>query len=117
MTDLREYITSGLIEKYVLGLALPEEITEIEAMAIEHPEIELAISDFCTMLEKNAMANAITPPEIIKPELMATIDYMERLKKSQVFSKIDLNSHEKTLQNATQALRFNIVAKWLPRNE
>lgn len=79
MTDLREYITSGLIEKYVLGLALPEEITEIEAMAIEHPELELAISDFCTMLEKNAMANAIMPPEIIKPELMATIDYMERL--------------------------------------
>lgn len=49
--------------------------------------------------------------------LKSVFDYMERLKKSQVFSKINLNSHEKTLHNGTQALRFTIVAKWLPSNE
>lgn len=49
--------------------------------------------------------------------LKSVFDYMERLKKSQVFSKIDLNSHEKTLQNGIQVLRFTIVAKWLPNNE
>ena len=79
MTDLREYIASGMIEKYVLGLALPEEIIEIEALSTQHPEIQRAITEFCTLLEKNALANAINPPEIIRPELLATIDYMERL--------------------------------------
>lgn len=49
--------------------------------------------------------------------LKSVFDYMERLKKSQLFSKVDLNSHEKTLQNGTPTLRFNIVAKWLPSNE
>lgn len=49
--------------------------------------------------------------------LKSVLDYMARLKKSQAFSKIDLNSHEKTLQNGTQVLRFNIVAKWLPEHE
>lgn len=49
--------------------------------------------------------------------LKSVFDYIERLKKSRVFSKIDLNSHEKTLQNGIQVLRFNIVAKWLSNNE
>lgn len=49
--------------------------------------------------------------------LKSVFDYMERLKKSQAFSKIDLNGHEKMLQNGTQTLRFSIVAKWLTDNE
>lgn len=49
--------------------------------------------------------------------LKSVFDYMERLKKSQVFSKLDLNSHEKMMQNGTQDLKFSIAAKWLPNNE
>ncbi len=79
MTDLGEYIASGMIEKYVLGLALPDEIVEIEALSTQHPAIRTAITEFCILLERNAIANSITPPEIIKPELLATIDYIERL--------------------------------------
>ena len=49
--------------------------------------------------------------------LKSVFAYMERLKKNQVFSKIDLNSHEKTTQYGTQALKFTIVAKWSANNE
>ena len=79
MRDLKEYIASGIVERYVFEMALPEEISEIEALAKQHPEIQAAITDFCLLVEENALANAINPPEVIKPELMAIIDYMERL--------------------------------------
>lgn len=49
--------------------------------------------------------------------LKSVFNYMERLKKSQALSKIDLNSHEKMTQNGIQLLRFTIVAKWLSNNE
>ena len=49
--------------------------------------------------------------------LKSVFDYMERLKKSQVFSRVDLNNHEKMLQNGTQGLKFSVAAKWLPNNE
>ena len=79
MKDLKEYIASGIVERYVFEMALPEEISEIEALAKQHAEIQAAITNFCLLVEHNALANAINPPEVIKPELMATIDYMERL--------------------------------------
>jgi len=44
--------------------------------------------------------------------LPAAFGYITRLKKSQVFSKIELISHEKVMQNGVQALRFTITAKW-----
>lgn len=43
--------------------------------------------------------------------------YIERLKKSQVFSKVELNDHQKIMQSGVQALRFNIAAKWLTHHE
>lgn len=43
--------------------------------------------------------------------------YIERLKKSQEFSKVELNNHQKIMHSGVQALRFNITAKWLPHHE
>lgn len=106
MTDLREYMTSGIIEKYVLGLALPEEISEIEALSNQHPEIEAAITEFCLLVEKNAFANSIEPPEIIKPELLATIDFMERLEHGEPMTFPPLLS---------EASRIDDYAEWLNR--
>lgn len=104
MIDLREYIASGMIEKFVLGLALPEEINEIEALSSQHTEIQTAISEFCTLLEKNALANAINPPEIIKPELLATIDYMERLQNGEPMTFPPLLSETSKINDYTQWL-------------
>jgi len=44
--------------------------------------------------------------------LPTAFGYITRLKKSQVFSKIELIGHEKVIQNGVQALRFTITAKW-----
>lgn len=79
MMDISEYIESGIIESYVLGLAGPEEIEEVESFAILHPEVRQAIDTFSTSIEEQARANAITPDPLIKPMLMATIDFISRM--------------------------------------
>ncbi len=84
MIDISAYIESGIIEMYVLGIASPEECVEVENMAIKQTEVKAAIDAFGESLENFAMANPITPASTVKPFVMATIDYMDRLEKGEL---------------------------------
>ena len=64
--DITEYIQSGIIEQYVLGLATTEEAAELEQLRVEYPELNVAISDFEESLENHIRANAIEPPSHLK---------------------------------------------------
>lgn len=77
--NIKEYIESGVLEIYVLGLASKEETEEVEKMSIAHPEIKKEIAEISLALEKYAQQNNVAPHPAIKPLLMATIDYTERL--------------------------------------
>ncbi len=79
MKDIQAYIKLGVIEQYVLGLTTDEETAEIELLAPGEPMVAKAIDEFCQLLENYAFNNTIETPKTVKPFLMATIDYMERL--------------------------------------
>lgn len=64
--DIKEYIQSGIIEQYVLGLAAPEEAAQLEQLRVEYPELNEAISAFEESLEMHIRANAIAPPSHLK---------------------------------------------------
>ncbi|MBS1729484.1 MAG: anti-sigma factor [Bacteroidetes bacterium] len=63
--NIEEYIESGIIESYVLGIATPEETASVESLSTQYPEIKKAIKDFELQLEKNAFEHAVTPPKEI----------------------------------------------------
>ena len=44
--DIKNYIESGIIESYVLGIATAEEAAEVVTMANAHAEVRQAILDF-----------------------------------------------------------------------
>jgi anti-sigma-K factor RskA len=67
--NIQEYILSGIIESYVLGLASPEERAEFEHMCDAYPEVRTARNDFELSLERNALANAMEPPFHLKNEI------------------------------------------------
>ncbi|HEX5155534.1 MAG TPA: anti-sigma factor [Parafilimonas sp.] len=67
--DIKEYIQSGIIEQYVLGLANPEEVAELELLRNEYPELSEAISNFERIFEKTVRANQLQPPSFIKASL------------------------------------------------
>ncbi len=83
MLTSKEYIDSGILEQYVLGTASPDECKEVERMAAADMAIRMEIDSICETLETYAMKYAVEPSPVIKPFLMATIDYSERLKKGE----------------------------------
>jgi anti-sigma-K factor RskA len=69
--NIQEYISSGIIESYVLGLATPEEREAFEDNCRQYPELVEARIAFERSLESIVMENAITPPAGVKETLMA----------------------------------------------
>lgn len=64
--DIKEYIQSGIIEQYVLGLADAVEAAELEQLRNEYPELDEAILTFEKEFETYSLQNPVTPPVFIK---------------------------------------------------
>lgn len=79
MKNIKNYISSGIIEMYVLGLASEEEIKELMELSVTYTEIREEIDAVSDALMLYNKANVTVSPKV-KPFLMATIDYTERLK-------------------------------------
>jgi quercetin dioxygenase-like cupin family protein len=79
MNHVREFIESGILEMYVTGSISPAETLEVEQMAAVYPEIDDHLREISLTLENYALANAIQPHPTVKPFVMATIDYAERM--------------------------------------
>jgi mannose-6-phosphate isomerase-like protein (cupin superfamily) len=79
MTNINEYIASGILELYVLGVTTNEENEELESLLLIHPELKEELNIISETIEAYALENAISVDPTIKPFLLAKIDYTERL--------------------------------------
>lgn len=79
MNTMNDYIGSGLLELYVLGLCSEEEAATVKQLAQQHPEIEAEIRNIETALQLYAESQAAAPPDTARALLIATIDYTTRL--------------------------------------
>ncbi|WP_062542024.1 cupin domain-containing protein [Rufibacter tibetensis] len=86
MNPITDYIESGILELYVMDATTPEETQEVEQMASAHPEIRKEIDAIRQSIEAYALAHAVEPPSTLKPLVLATIDYMERMKNGEPVS-------------------------------
>ncbi len=84
MFSVSEYIETGILELYVLGIASDEERKEVERLILEHVEIREEIEQIKASIKDYAEAHKLEPNPVVKPFLMATIDYTERLKKGEL---------------------------------
>jgi anti-sigma-K factor RskA len=71
--NVQEYISSGIVESYVLGLADEKEKSEFEQMCLQFPEVLVARTAFELALENQAVENAITPLADIKNKIFEQI--------------------------------------------
>lgn len=72
--NTEEYISSGIIETYVLGLAGEEEARELEELCLQYAEIKAAVRETEASMEHYAQLNAITPPERVKDQIWTAIE-------------------------------------------
>jgi anti-sigma-K factor RskA len=71
--NTQEYISSGIVESYVLGLASDEEAREFDSMCAQYPEVLEARNSFELAIEKQAMLHAIAPAASLKNKIFETI--------------------------------------------
>lgn len=64
--NIHQYIGTGIIESYALGLATPEEATRFEHLLPDFPELKIALTEFEQRLEAFSRDNEIPPPPGLK---------------------------------------------------
>lgn len=70
--NVKEYISSGILEAYVLGELSEKESQEVLSIADKHPEVRAEIDLIEEGLEKMAFKTAIKPPSAVKDKLFGT---------------------------------------------
>jgi anti-sigma-K factor RskA len=68
--NIQEYISSGIVESYVLGLADEAERAQFEQMCTQHTEVLAARDAFELSLEQHAMAAAVAPPARVREAVL-----------------------------------------------
>lgn len=69
--NIQEYISGGIVESYVLGLASKEEAMEFEKLCSQYPELVQARDAFEIALESQAIAGAMEPPADLKAAILS----------------------------------------------
>lgn len=88
--NVKEYISSGIIESYVMGLASETERQEFEANCVQYAEIAEARTAFEVVLEEQLLNDAVAVPGFLKGQIE------EKLKSSSVESALAESQEERT---------------------
>ena len=71
--NIQDYISSGILETYLLGLAGEEEARELEQLCLKYPEVKAALAEAEAMMENYAQLHAITPPAAAKEQIWSAL--------------------------------------------
>ena len=113
MNSMNEYIASGILELYVSGIATAEETALVEELSLLHPEIRAEIEKISGALNNYAKQNAVEPDPLIKPFVMAAIDYGERIKNGEPISFPPLLSQNAVIADYRQWLNDSTAPEGL----
>lgn len=78
--NVQDYIESGIIESYVMGLASEPERVEFEQYCAQYPELVAARRKFEEKLEAYASENAVPPPPEVKMKVLEAVINMKNTK-------------------------------------
>lgn len=84
MSELGEFIDSGILEMYVLGMTSKEEHQQVEQMAAKYPPVARELQELRRVLEKLGSIDPLTPPAQVKASVMAGVNYMKRLEEGEL---------------------------------
>lgn len=107
--NTKEYIESGIIESYVLGMASEEERLEFEQACASYPEVKAAREAFEIALENQALATAVAPPPQLKGLVMEALS-IEAKEESKVVKMPAVPPANVVVMDPNKRLRFVAAA-------
>jgi anti-sigma-K factor RskA len=69
--DIQQYIESGILEEYALGVLSATDSVQVEQMAATHPEVQQELQSIVDGLDAYAQAHAIAPPPAMRERVLA----------------------------------------------
>lgn len=69
--NIQEYIESGILEEYALGVLNEVERAEVERIARQHPEVDRELNTIISSLDAYAEAHAVTPPAGMRDRVLS----------------------------------------------
>jgi anti-sigma-K factor RskA len=96
--NIKEYISSGVVESYVLGLLTAQERFEFEQYCEAYPELKAARNAFELAIEKQAMENAMKPPPSVKEKVLSAIQQRSASNTSKIISMEPTNRRSSGLR-------------------
>ncbi|MEJ7822841.1 MAG: hypothetical protein WKF85_10995, partial [Chitinophagaceae bacterium] len=91
--ELKEIISSGLLELYITGLTSEEETLQVEQWAEQYPEVSNEIAALQNIMETYALAEAVSPDVELKEKILAKIQPDDSVK-DKIFSRIQPSNQE-----------------------
>lgn len=103
---IESFVSSGILEMYVLGQTDADENIKVESMMFSYPAILFEINEISKALCKYGKYHGLVPDITIKPAIFSTIDFIERMKNG------ELPSNPPLLTSASKIVDYS---DWLDR--
>ncbi len=76
--DIQQYISSGIIETYVMGLCTAAEEKELEQLRNQYTELDKAIIAYEEEMEKNMQQQSTLPDDATDKRILAALNAMKK---------------------------------------
>jgi hypothetical protein len=116
--NIQEYIESGVLETYVLGIASEEEANRVLYYKDRYPQVQNALFELETDMEDIALQMAIAPPPGTWTKIEESIDELtvfpevEPIKFKQDYTYRDRNSGFIEVESQSSEMRVHKNWKW-----
>ena len=111
--DIKDYINSGIIERYVLNSVSPQEKQEVECMSHIYPEIKTELNALQTSIEQLVLKSAIQTPTHLKAKILEKIKHEPQeslLKNEDDVKVIPINRSNNTFKYIAAASFAGLIA-------
>ncbi|WP_332454772.1 anti-sigma factor [Chryseobacterium aquaticum] len=110
----KEYISSGILESYILGHASPEEAGILECVMKNNTEVREAFEEAQKTFEMLATAQAVTPPNDLKSKIWDRIQQQEKveLPVEKPIIPIQTNVHQSPVKTEIQETKSEKKGNW-----
>ncbi len=88
--NTKEYISSGILESYILGLASPDEAGILECVMKNNAEVKTAFEEAQKTLEDLATVQAVMPPTDLKSKIWNKIQQEQPAEEKQTVFAMDI---------------------------
>lgn len=110
--NTKEYISSGIIESYILGHASLEEAGILECVMKNNAEVKAAFEEAQKTLEDLATAQAVTPPSDLKSKIWNAIQQEQTAEEVTPSLPADLPEVKRQTENNTDIKRYQKNTPW-----